>query len=31
MKKLQREFFAPDTEIVAKNLLAKVIKVGNKY
>ena len=31
MKKLQREFFAPDTEIVAKNLLWKVIKVGNKY
>ena len=31
MEKLKKEFFAPDTEIVAKNLLWKVIKVWNKY
>ena len=31
MKKLSPSFFLPDTEIVAKNLLGKVIKVGDKY
>jgi 3-methyladenine DNA glycosylase Mpg len=31
MKKLSSSFFLPDTEIVAKNLLGKVIKVGDKY
>jgi len=31
MEKLQKEFFAKDTEQVAKNLLGKVIKVWNKY
>ncbi len=31
MKQLTKEFFAPDTEQVAKNLLWKVIQVWNKY
>lgn len=30
MKKLSKEFFAPDTEIVAKNLLWKLIQVWDK-
>ena len=31
MEKLPKEFFAQDTEQVARNLLGKVIKVWNKY
>jgi len=30
MKQLHKHFFSPDTEIVAKNLLGKLIKVWNK-
>jgi len=30
MEKIKKEFFAEDTEIVAKNLLWKIIKVWNK-
>jgi len=31
MNKLTKNFFGPDTEIVAKNLLWKLIKVWDKY
>ncbi len=31
MQKLPKDFFAPDTEIVAKSLIGKIIKVWDKY